>query len=171
MNFPRTLGKPLLDGRYHWGHAARRSGRYGARSIRVVIYPPSSTRVQRRIARLHRFWLFIAVGLIIGLGPAVARLTATPLVLGLLTTLVVVCVIGSELRRAASPVTAHSVELFGKVSQISPDDTDRNQFDHVVRLAENLHEAEAHLTAGRIGWERYRTLWAEHYRRAHAARW
>ncbi|WP_029088666.1 DUF6611 family protein [Brevibacterium album] len=158
------LRQKLLDGRYRWGHVSRRSGRYGATSIRVVIYPPHSTEAERRCARLVRFWPWLAGG---GIAAAVPVLGAVldvpvPALLGALVLLAVFA--GIALGRFAAPVASGRAELFATVSALSPQEADRERYAHVAEVAEALHAAEEQLDGGLIGWDWYRALWAERHR-------
>jgi hypothetical protein len=164
MTTPSRIRQKLLDGRYRWGHLMRRTGRYGAKTIRVVIYPPQSTEAERRCARLARFWPWIGGGcLVVAVGfldsglevPILALVAAVALLVGF---------VGIALGRIAAPVHRNSVVYVATVPGLSEDAAAEARFRRASRAAEALHEAEEHLDAGLITWDWYRALWDERHR-------
>lgn len=160
------LRQRILEGRYRWGSATRSTGRYGAEFIRLRILPPDSSVVERRMARLTRFWPGIGIALIIvklgiaHISPVIPYVVAFILGLGF-----VVC-IGLVLGRASAPMRERSVELLGRVSFLSPKPTDEEHYDRVARFATELHDVEHDLNQGNIAWNQYHQAWSDVYTQA-----
>lgn len=157
------LRQQMLDGRYRWGSASRSTGRYGAESIRLRVLPPDSSVVERRIARLARFWPGIGIALIaVKLGvahvsPAISYIGAFILGVGLVVS------IGLVLGRTSAPLRERTVELFGRVSFLAPKQHDEEQYNQVARLVTELHDVEHDLNQGDIAWNQYHQVWNDVY--------
>jgi len=157
------IRQKLVDGRYRWGHVSHRTGRYGAESVRLVVYPPDVSTLERRCARVARLWPAVSIGAIVVLAfPIVSLVEVSALVvIGMLAALSVLS--GAAIGRVARPVIERTVEAFVVVSFLSPRESDRKRYARVMEIAEDLHFAEQCLDDRRISWSRYKSLWAENY--------
>lgn len=93
MSDSTPLWRTLLDGRYRWGTATRQTGRYGAESIHLRIYPPGSSTIMRRFARITRLWPFAGAGLTLLAGLLVPALVDVTTSFAFITTMSFVIVI------------------------------------------------------------------------------
>lgn len=108
------LQQKLLDGRYRWGLVSRRTGRYGAESIRLVIYPPNTSIVERRCARLARFWPGVSIGL---KAPALATLTGVPMFAIIASMILLAVTIGIALTRISTPLSCSVLQVQRQVAR------------------------------------------------------
>lgn len=160
------LRQRILEGRYRWGSASRSTGRYGAESIRLRVLPPNSSVIERRVARLTRFWPGIGIALIaVKLGIAHISPVIPYVVAFILGVSFVVC-IGLVLGRASAPIRERTIELFSRVSFLSPKPTDEEHYNQVARFATELHDVEHDLNRGDIAWNQYHQVWSDVYTQA-----
>ncbi|TCP52984.1 hypothetical protein EV191_10545 [Tamaricihabitans halophyticus] len=168
MNTNARYWQKLLDGRYRWGIASRQTSRYGARSIRLLIHPPDSSRTERRYARLARFWPVIGVAIVALKGPTITFLTNVSAYLVFAAIVALVVWAGLTLAHRTADTRARSVELFASSSFLTPRTADQLRYGQVARIAEDLDEAQRQLDNQYISWSWYQFLWDGAYQEARA---
>lgn len=156
------LRRQALDGRHRWGWVSERVGRYGSSSIMLCIYPPDSSRFERRLVRLARFWPMLSLSIILAkvgtshLLPAVSALMAG--VIGVAFT----AGIGVALARMTASVRSRVVERFARMPRwASEHDTHRHC--SVITDFRELRRAERSLDRGTADWPQFQSIWASIY--------
>lgn len=156
------LRRQVLDGRHRWGWVSERAGRYGSSSILLCIYPPDSSRFERRLARLARFWPLLSLSIILAkvgtsqLLPAVSALLAGAI--GIAFT----AGVGVALARMTASVRSRVVARFASVPRwASEHDTHRHH--SVVSDVRELRRAERSLDRGTADWPQFHSVWASVY--------
>lgn len=165
MRQSELLRRSLLDGRYRWGIATRRSGRYGSESIHLRIYQPETSTADRRLARVARLWPPVAAVLVFIVGLVVPAVAGVPAVLAFGAAAILAIAIGATLSTTTAAVRAPMAEAFARKSLLSPQESDRQLFDDAEDLLMLLDEAERAFDLGEIAWSTYHQIWAGAYRR------
>ncbi len=158
------LRRTLLEGRYRWGYVVAGSTRYGARTIRIVIYPPASSRIERRCAHLARRWLWVSVVTLVALVEVVAASAGISHFI-VATTLCVVLLIGLVLLlRASSSLRRRSLTITARHNAADDDDVDgAAQYARLETIAEELGELDQRYDRNELSWRRYCDRWAQTY--------
>lgn len=163
MSDAAPLRRTLLDGRYRWGTAMRETGRYGAESIHLRIYPPGSSTIMRRFARLTRLWPFAGAGLTLLAGLLVPALVDVTTSFAFITTMSFVIVVWGVLAWISAPVRKHTVSFLATMSTLSPQEDSRARYEYAVAAYLHLEQAEGRYDRGAIQWDEYRMEWMRAY--------
>lgn len=159
------MRRQILDGWHRWGWVSERAGRYGSSSILLCIYPPDSSRFERRLARLARLWPLLSVSIILAkvgtshLLPAVSYLMAG--LIGLSFT----AGVGVALTRMTAPVRRRVVEHFASVPR-SASSTETHRYLAIVEDFHQLRRAERSFDRGAADWPEFQHTWNEVYARS-----
>ncbi|MET2010316.1 DUF6611 family protein [Microbacterium chocolatum] len=151
----------LLVGRHRWGYATSRFSRYGAHTVEVHIYPPSTPPLVRGFLHVARHW--IAFGLVAaaltGLLTASVVPMSWPAVFAI--KLVAVVVAAATLRAITADVRARTKTLAGtrRPRDAEPDPRYVRTLECWVRL----REGEERLDAGAISPRQFAARWAAEY--------
>lgn len=160
MSDPAPLWRTLLDGRYRWGTAMRETGRYGAESIHLRIYPPGSSTIMRRFARITRLWPFVGAGLTLLAVLLVPPLVDVTTAFAFITTLSFIIVIWAVLAGISTPVRKHTVSFLATMSTLTPQEDSRRRYEYAIAVYLRLEQAESLYDRGAIQWDEYRAEWA-----------
>lgn len=153
--------KIVIDGRYCWGFVSRRRTRYGRTTIRLTIYPPDITDVQRRIVRLSRAWPAIGTLLLVAISAVLTKFTELPLVVTAPVLAFPLLLVGFNLVGISRSTVQSMTWLCATDPPYSPHDSSQL---FVTRLAyDELENAQRALNSGNSSWAEYRSVWEEKY--------
>lgn len=141
-----------------WGTIEEDSGRYGARHVRLQIFPPDITPRERRLWRWLHLWPAVGFVLAVAVGAVIVPLagveTAVPLALASWIVPLV------ALWLLAGPLTARIHELWTSDRRDGSHDAVWSRFD---ALATSLADADRSLAAGEIDAAAHRERWRAAY--------
>lgn len=163
MSDPEPRRRTLLDGHCRWGSVTRQAGRYGAESIHLLIYPPDSSTLLRRLARSTRFWPLAGAALIVLIGLGVPALVDVPTAAAFITAVVFVLVVWGVLAWISAPVRSRAVSFLATSSTLFPQEAGQERYEHAMAISGRLEHTEELYDRGVIGWDEYRAEWARAY--------
>jgi hypothetical protein len=162
-----TLFSRLLDGAHPWGSFDALVHRYGVRRYRLTIYPPGSSSVDHRLARLWRGWPL--TGAVLGLVALIllGNVVASP------DTVLAVAVaayvgIGVVLFLRAGPVRMQVRSMSITLMQGIDDECERRKYIEWKALVHMLTRADHMLTTGAISFVEHEATWWKAYDRLQA---
>ncbi|MCI2956673.1 hypothetical protein MN032_03115 [Agromyces atrinae] len=161
----RLWARWLLDGRYRWGYAVARTGRYGTQSIGVHIFAPGTSPKLRRCAHLARMWTPVSAAGTIAAAPVIVAVADVSVAVAGGGPLALFVATGIALRRASAATRAHAVSAYARrrVSEAStPIDS---RFDEVALTIQRLHAAEEGRDDGSVSVRAYLALWNTEFER------
>ncbi|MGO9510512.1 MAG: DUF6611 family protein [Mycobacterium sp.] len=154
----------LLDGAHPWGSFDAVVSRYGVRRSKLIIYPPRTNTVDRRLARLWRGWplggALLGLLALMMLGNAVA-----PPLTVLTAAVTIYASIGALLFLLAGPAR---VQVRSMSVVLMPGTTDAHQqrrYAEWQTLVEMLVRADRTLMTGAISAAEHEATWWEAYDR------
>jgi hypothetical protein len=156
------LWSRLLDGVRPWGSFDVKISRYGVRRYRLIVYPPGSTIVDRRLARLYRGWPL--GGAMLGFFTILLLVDAVSSADGVLavaaaTYLGVWALLFVLAGPARVPVKSMSVLLMPGTTDV----TERRRYTNWKTLAQDLTRADHLLTTGAISPVEHEAVWWHAY--------
>jgi hypothetical protein len=153
----------VLDGDRPWGSYDVKISQYGVRHYRLIIYPPGTTTVDRRLARLRRGWPLGGAVLIlfaIMIGDAVSSPYTVPAVA--ITTYLSIRVLLSLL---AGPERVHVKSMSLVLMPVITDENERRRHTEWKALTHMLTRADDMLSTGAISPVEHEAIWWQAYDR------
>jgi hypothetical protein len=163
---PRRWSR-LLDGAHPWGSFDAMVSRYGVRRYRLTIYPPGTSTIDRRLARLWRGWPITGAVLALLAVMLVGNEAASPnTVLAFAVTAYVS--IGALLFLWAGPARVHVRSVSIALMPGAVDFRELRKYTEWRALVHMLTRADQMLTTGAISLVEHEAAWWAAYDRLEA---
>lgn len=155
----RRWARWLVDGRYRWGYAVARTGRYGTQSIGVHVFAPGTSRALRRCAHLARMWTPVSAAGTAATAPVVVAVADVSVAIAGGAPLALFIATGIALQRASAPTRSHAVSAHAR-RRVSAAPTPADaRFDEITRTIQRLHDAEERRDDGSLSDRDYLARW------------
>ncbi len=154
----------VLDGARPWGSSEAIVSRYGVRRYRLVIYPPVTSPVDRRLARLWRGWPISGAVLMLVVVMLLGDVAASPDTV-LVTAVAAYVGIGALLVLRAGPARVRVRSMSIVLMPGSADLHEQHKYTEWQTLVRMLSRADRMVTTGAISSVEHEATWWEAYDR------